>query len=459
MSDSLKVESAEPTSDLSKSIDALSLKEQIDKQNSELVRKMTEEERQQNKRELLEGVDSKTLELLVKRSERKYGKAEAGDVPNGGVSAVNDQIVPANAEHGSATAPTSNRSVVSDIVPTIEGDGKWIGGYTGSAPEERPLLSEDSAPGSPNLKSALRSSRSSSTSEKKVRFNNEATVKYLEEDKKHQKKKNKEDQAKEDDEWEDIEYLDDEGPSYDSAVRILRESPKRIIEHARFPKRKDRFEPIDLDDPNFNEKLHEKFFPDLPKNVGQLEWMSNKHVPETPSDLSYDSLDDLRFDFTGEIITGSNIAEHSKTTSDGLHNHSAHPELPGYTLPELAQYLRSTYPGQRCIASRTLGRIMYKLGTLHYSVTEVTNEREGAPERQNRKAQGEEGLFEEKCWEIIIQLGILDLLNRSAADTERNVSVRNYAIEALWLWNKAGGEEICKKVADEMERKRKIYQV
>lgn len=376
---------------------------------------MNETEREETKRELVQTLSSRALEILTKRSEEKYGKA------------------------------------VEDIIPTIEGNGTWIGGYRDGTPAERKTepklevvdpkleVSEPKAAAESQTPPEQSKSRSSS---KKVRFSNEATVKYAEPPV----------ESTADDDWEDIEYLDDEGPSYDDAVKISSESAKKIIDEARFSKRKDQYEKIELDDPDFNDKLHDKYFPDLPTNPTQLSWMSNK-IPEVPAEVSYDSLDDLRFDFDGNIITSENIGKYSEDTAQGLHHHSAHPELPGYTLPELSEYLRSTYPGQRSMASRTLGRIMYKLGKLCYSVTEVSDD------KTNRKAEGTEGIFEKKCWELIIQLEILDLLNQSAADTEKNLTVRNYALDALWLWNEANGEDICKKVSAEMEKERELYQV
>ncbi|QPG77217.1 hypothetical protein FOA43_004624 [Brettanomyces nanus] len=412
-------------------------KEQIARQNLNYVTGMSEQERQQAKEELLGAASAGTLRLLMKRQQRNKKQEQ---------EAHGEQEVQEEHESDSshASAEKHLHSVVSrvtDMAPTIEGDGTWIGGYTDGR-----ITTEDATPAMPAaVQDAVSAISETGDDSRHVHFNNEATIRYPDSSSK--------------DDWEDIEYLDDEGPSYDDAVRLTHVPPKKAIEHARFHKREDIYKSIDLNDPNFNQKLHDKFFPDLPSNFSQLQWMSNKHVPKTPTDISYDSLDDLRFDFDGEIITSANIKQHSQTTSDGLHNHSAHPELPGYTLPELSQYLRSTYPGQRCIASRTLGRIMHKLGTLRYSVTEVTNKSEGGPEKETNKNKGESGLFEKKCWELVLQLGILDILNSSAADTEKNITVKNYAIEALWLWTQGGGEDICKKVAEGMERERKTYQV
>lgn len=435
MSDAVKVDPLNP-SPADKPTSKEQERETMSKQNMAFINSMTPAQKEQAKQEILENVSSETLKLLIKRSKKV---------------AVKQEKTPAK-----PAKVVRRKDAIPDMVPTIEGDNTWIGGYRTKEDAERaeaakPVKDDDTnknTTASTNLKSALKKENKSKNI-KKVKFNNEAKVQYPDEVGKKDS----------DDEWENIEYLDDAGPTYEDAKKISDKKTKEAIKDAKFKTRKEPYEKLDLNDPDFNEKLHEKYFPDLPMNANQLEWMSNKNVPQTPVDISYDSLDDLRFDFKGDIITGENIAKYSKTTSDGLHNHSAHPELPGYTLPELGQYLRSTYPGQRCIASRTLGRIMYKLGKLQYSVTEVTNKKVGGPERQHRDAAGHEGLFERKCWEIILQLQMIPLLEQSAADTEKNVSVRNYAIDALWLWSQGGGDEICKRVAKEIERERDIYKV
>lgn len=442
-------------------------REQISRQNSKYVKNMSDAEKEQMRKELLENTNSKTLSILIKRS--KQGKRKEKSIKE-------EKEYKKEGEVQAEKPDKRDGNLVPDVVPVIEADDTWIGGYKNSEAaseakdngayidvekeeartsdhDKKETYETHTGSSSSSLKPALKKSSKSGLKAKKVRFNNEAKVQYPDTQKKGRKDEGSED------EWEDIEFLDDAAPSYDDAVKISKESTKKTIDNAKFHKREDEYEKLDLADPKFNEKLHEKYFPDLPSNPSQLEWMSDKNVPETPKIVRYDSMDDLRFDFNGDIITSENIADYSKTTKDGLHNHSAHPELPGYTIPELAQYLQSTYPGQRSIASRTLGRVMYKLGKLSYSIIEVTNEKPGGAEKEKRKASGEQGLFEQKCWELILKLRILELLNQSAAETEKNVSVRNYAIEALWLWSQAGGDDICKKVAARIEREKQIYQV
>ena len=351
-----------------------SQREQISQQNLNYVKHMNVSEKEEMRKEILENVNSKTLSLLIKRS--RQGRKEKNDQKKeenneekkkeDHEKGKKENIDDKNKNSKSEESSDMGTKLVPDVVPVIDADNTWIGGYknTETATEAKDsgvyidIKKEDKAAKSEkddrkksgevengssdsSLKPVLKKYGSSKQkAAKKVRFNNEAKVQYPDTKGKESDKHNS------DDEWEDIEFLDDAGPTYDEARKLSGESAKKTIDHAKFHKREDKYEKIDLADPAFNEKLHEKYFPDLPSNPNQLEWMSNKNVPKTPKVVSYDSIDDLRFDFKGDIITSENIAQHSETTKDGLHNHSAHPELPGYTIPELAQYLQSTYPGQ-----------------------------------------------------------------------------------------------------------------
>lgn len=213
-----------------------------------------------------------------------------------------------------------------------------------------------------------------------------------------------------------------------------------------FPKPTQPYEELDINDPKFNDKLYEKYFPDLPKNPKQLEWMKSDSR-STPSDISYDSVESVRFDFKGDIITSENIDKYTNE-NQGLYNHSQNPELPGYTLSELAHYLRSTFPGQVCIACRTLGRILYKLGTLQYQVHEMDDENDMEGKMNE---SGVEGMFEIELWKLMIKLKVVELLQMYASDKEKNLSVKNYAIDALWLWKQGNGDVKIKKHSQKEE--------
>ncbi|KAG7745764.1 hypothetical protein KL912_004917 [Ogataea haglerorum] len=234
----------------------LSEKEQIHLENIERLSRMSEEEREQAKEELINTLDPKILQMLLKRAERD---------------------------------------------------------------------SDSDTAASPSLKPALRRD-SVSSADKKVRFNNEASVKYVKPSSPLAMPKS----SKEDEEWEDIEYLDDAGPSFEEARRLKQAS-------VHFPRPTgEKLEKLDINDPDFNDKLHEKFFPDLPKDPKALEWM--RPAPETPKQVTYSAVAELRFDLNGDLITSENIQKHAQAPE--LHHHAANPELPGYTLAELAHYLR-----------------------------------------------------------------------------------------------------------------------
>lgn len=55
--------------------------------------------------------------------------------------------------------------------------------------------------------------------------------------------------------------------------------------------------------------------------------------------------------------------------------------------------------------------------------------------------------FEDMMWELIDQLRIIDSLTE--ATQAKNLSVKNYAIEALWLWKQGGGRPKTERPTDE----------
>ena len=198
---------------------------------------------------------------------------------------------------------------------------------------------------------------------------------------------------------------------------------------------------MDINDPDFQDKLHEKYFPDLPKDTDKLKWM--EPLPELGTgDLVFDNVAELRFDFKGDLIvpTGNN----NISTTEGLHHHSENPSLAGYTLRELAHLSRSTVPGQRCIAIRTLGRILHKLGKGKYNIIpEFESDEDGEEVPINDEAlRSAASEFDQMFWGLIDELRVIDTLEESADEKfTPNLSVRNYAIEALWLWKQGGGNK------------------
>ena len=191
--------------------------------------------------------------------------------------------------------------------------------------------------------------------------------------------------------------------------------------------------PLDPSSPNFLNDLHEKYFPSLPEDPEKLEWMRS-----TPSDAysaSQSSLEakDIRFSFSGTLITPNMAAEIPVTA--GLHHHGEAPEAAGYTIPELAMLARSSFPAQRCISFQTLGRLLYRLGKGEF----------GNPGDGGQNTVGAEDTLGELArglWGEVEKQGVVEIC---VAESEgkiangRHVSARAYATEAVWLWQRGGG--------------------
>lgn len=191
---------------------------------------------------------------------------------------------------------------------------------------------------------------------------------------------------------------------------------------------------LDINDPNFNDKLHQKYFPQLAKEEDKLAWMKN--VPDKKWSGEIQDVGECRFDFKGNLVPPTRSIS---TTRDGLHHHSENPELAGYTIAELQLLSRSKFPAQRCIAIQTLGRILYKLGKQSYYeivpevYAETYKEEGGTTEIVNK--------IYAMFWDLCTTLRITDSLLEAADESKtKNISVRNYAIDALWLWRQGGGD-------------------
>ncbi|KAI0835904.1 hypothetical protein F5Y06DRAFT_113568 [Hypoxylon sp. FL0890] len=190
-------------------------------------------------------------------------------------------------------------------------------------------------------------------------------------------------------------------------------------------------QPGDLDphDPDFLQKLHEKYFPSLPADPSKLAWMAPVPTPNSPAD--YDSpyhphqdslpISALRFDFRG-LLLPPRISRAVPVTK-GLHHHGEAPEAAGYTIRELARLCRSAVPGQRCVAYQTLGRIMYRLGRGEFGSVNDT------------VARG--------IWSDIEEGAVMRSLYEEAGTEEGrgHRSARAFAVEAIWLFEKGGWRE------------------
>ncbi|KAF3283626.1 hypothetical protein TWF970_000804 [Orbilia oligospora] len=211
----------------------------------------------------------------------------------------------------------------------------------------------------------------------------------------------------------------------------------------------------DPDSPEFLEHLHKKYFPNLPTDPQKLAWM----VP--PSNTEQDPLyaptlssilpSSVRFDFRGRLLA----PRKSRAVPGhlGLHHHADSPLSAGYTIPELSHLARSSFPAQRCMAFQTLGRILYRLGTGSYSKPneelENPNIANGDTQEDARAQKENERRIntplEQSLWRCIHEGRVLESLQEAGSggkngEGSSHLGVKNYALEALWLWQKGGGE-------------------
>lgn len=182
---------------------------------------------------------------------------------------------------------------------------------------------------------------------------------------------------------------------------------------------------LDPADPSFLENLHSKYFPSLPADPSKLAWMApipthgsiaDQESPYYPAKEGLPA-SALRFDFRGGLLP-PRIARAMPTTK-GLHHHGEAPESAGYTVPELARLARSAFPAQRSLAFQTLGRLLYRLG---------------------RGEWGKDSDITRGLWGCVAEGKVIQTLEGASKAEGGHQGSRNYAIEALWLWQKGGGQ-------------------
>lgn len=199
-------------------------------------------------------------------------------------------------------------------------------------------------------------------------------------------------------------------------------------------------QPADLDPSSstFFDDLHTKYFPSLPSDPGKLAWMQPNEESNNGYTSAHSELNpkDIRFSFKGELLPPNTAAE--IPVGEGLHHHGDSPDAAGYTIPELAHLARSSFPGQRCIAFQTVGRILFRLGKNEF----------GDPGEPGANTVGAEDTFGElarSLWREMDRERVVDGLiaesEGSGVDGGRHVSAKAYATEAVWLWRKGGGRK------------------
>ncbi|KAK6458829.1 RPAP1-like protein [Scheffersomyces xylosifermentans] len=420
----------------------LSEAEKIHKENMDKISQMTEEEITKEREELLQGLDPKLIQSLLKRTEKRLNNSEKKD----------NSVDITNHSH-ETTHDSHDHDHNHDHHEHAEGYNGWIGGIrTKDGLSDLSQLDEEDVNKAlginglslvDDIQESEHTHKDSSKPKKSVTFNNEvATVNYAELDETIKIDPNG---------WEDVDDINDLIPNMPQNTndeiapddyQLLQEEDENKLD-VHFVKPKSNSDDLDINDPDFYEKLHEKYYPDLPKETEKLSWMT-KPLPKQVS-TTYESIADMRFDFKGDLIELQNEADpradHNKEipTYIGLHHHSDNAHLAGYTLSELAHLCRSVVPGQRCVSIQTLGRILHKLGLHKYSILPIDDNK---PEDEyfNENLRELVNNFEKMMWDLIDELRIIESITEASDESKtRNLSVRNYAIEALWLWKKGGG--------------------
>ncbi|KAF7982142.1 hypothetical protein HWV62_29885 [Athelia sp. TMB] len=151
------------------------------------------------------------------------------------------------------------------------------------------------------------------------------------------------------------------------------------------------------------EDIRRRFFPNAPAFDPNLAWMDSTPSSE-PSDGPESA--DLRFDLTGTPIFPERAAE--LPTHLGLHHHADPALRAGYTLDDLFLLSRSTVPAQRSAMLDVLGRMIHKLGK--GSITELKGREEelrkrvlaaGVEAMSERGSVGARGV--EIIWECLVE--------------------------------------------------------
>ncbi|KAK6346038.1 hypothetical protein TWF730_010372 [Orbilia blumenaviensis] len=229
----------------------------------------------------------------------------------------------------------------------------------------------------------------------------------------------------------------------------------------------------DPSSPTFLTHLHQKYFPNLPTDPQKLAWMQPLSSTKDEEDPLYSpSLtsilpSSIRFDFKGRLLPPRK--SRAVPAHLGLHHHADSPLSAGYTIPELSHLARSSFPAQRCMAFQTLGRVLYRLGVGAYSNPDQEGEAElknpttttSLPssteesikeevEEEDARAQKESSRrintpLEQSLWRCIHEGRVLESLQEAGSggrngEGSSHLGVKNYALEALWLWQKGGGE-------------------
>ncbi|CZS95106.1 related to Plasmodium yoelii rhoptry protein [Rhynchosporium agropyri] len=272
---------------------------QIDEENRRRLAAMSAEEIEEERNELVAGLNPALLEMLLKRSNLDEGRGDTGIEPPPATTKENAKAVSETAQEDRSQEIRSKE--VADSVPAPKPAGKRIDPAKSVRFED-----DDNEPSSPiNLQSAS-SAQPDPLPEgihPSMHFPTAPTVPDL-------------DPA-------DPSFLENLHAKY---FPNLPAEPSKLAWMAPIP------------------------------THGSI---ADQESPYYPSSQGL-SASAFRFDFRGGLLP-PRIARAVPITK-GLHHHGEAPEAAGYTVPELARLARSAFPAQRCMAFQTLGRLLYRLG-------------------------------------------------------------------------------------------------
>ncbi|KAI1302866.1 RPAP1-like protein [Xylaria venustula] len=371
-------------------------KTNIDRENSQRLASMSPEEIEEARQELFSGLDSSTLERLLKRANLDEGaNISSLDLPQ------------------PAPQATSSGSGQAHIEPEIRIDD--------TSDQITPSVPISKGPEDPSTTSANNDANNITTKPPVSRESDEHNSSSS-----HTKKPEYHTPT--------VDNDDDSAPAVPPAEHIIDPSAPEL-EGAHWPRAP---QPADLDpsDPNFLQNLHEKYFPSLPADPSKLAWMAPVPTPNSAADRDspyypgQDSLpvSALRFDFRGALLPPR--ISRAVPTSKGLHHHGEAPEAAGYTVRELARLARSAVPGQRCVAHQTLGRILYRLGKGEF----------GGVSQDDVSM----GIWREFSENAVLR-SLHDEIGTEEGRGRGHRSARAYATEAIWLFEKGGWKDKLKK--------------
>ncbi|KAF8964260.1 hypothetical protein BDZ97DRAFT_925324 [Flammula alnicola] len=337
-------------------------REQISKENEERVAKMSEEEREQERREILERFGANVGDLLKRARLARAKQREAEKT-----------LQPLDLRE-------RNHDTKEDEVPVI-------------SEERKPSIERASSP-PPSALASANNSRPSSRADRRLRFAElEPRDVYVYESAPSSPKRHR------------PFALPPPDPSAD-AVSLGQWKGKMGPQQLEQPEPQPETEESKEPEEGTAEYIRRRFFPLAPKDDPNLAWMDLDSAT-TPSDSSSSS---LRFDLQGNPIPSS--ISLTLPTHLGLHHHAEGAHA-GYTLDDIFLLSRSTVPAQRATMLGILVRIAQRLGKVKKGFVDGMDELVGKEEELRKRilAAGVEAMSDrgsvgalaiEVVWECIV---------------------------------------------------------